>query len=234
MELIDKSPYKASIGNIRLRLSELWELNDKAQKIREEGPKDTYEEIDRVLHHQKLLFVSEAIRFELISRHHNDLLAGHFGIDKTKELIGRKYYWPSLRKDVEAYIKGYDVCLYFKVVRHKPYGDLQSLLVSTHQWKDFSIDFVIGLPISTDWKKECYDSILVIVDRLIKMMHYELVKVIIDTLGLVEVIPDVVVRHHDLPDSIVTDRDSLFTLKFWSSLCYFLKIKQRLSTAFHP
>ena len=66
------------------------------------------------------------------------------------------------------------------------------------------------------------------------MVHYEPVKVTIDAPGLAEVIIDVVVRHHGLPDSIVTDRGSLFTSKFWSSLCYFLGIKRRLSTAFHP
>ena len=90
------------------------------------------------------------------------------------------------------------------------------------------------LPISTDWKGESYDSILVIVDRLIKMVYYEQVKITIDAPGLAEVIIDVVVRHHGLSDSIITDRGSLFTSKFWSSLCYFLEIKRRLSTAFHP
>ncbi len=96
------------------------------------------------------------------------------------------------------------------------------------------MDFVTGLPISTNWKGDTYDSILVIVDRLTKMVHYEPVKVTIDATGLVEVILDVVVRHHGLPDSIVSDRGSVFTSKFWSSLCYFLEIKRRLSTAFHP
>ena len=96
------------------------------------------------------------------------------------------------------------------------------------------MDFVTGLPISTDWKGDSYDSILVIVDRLTKMVYYEPVKVTIDALGLAKVIIDVVVRHHGLPDSIVTNRGSLFTSKFWSSLCYFLGIKRRLFTSFHP
>ena len=96
------------------------------------------------------------------------------------------------------------------------------------------MDFVTGLPISTDWKGDSYDSILVIVDRLTKMVHYELVKVTINASGLAEVIIDIVVRHHGLPDSIVTDRESLFTSKFWSLLCYFLGIKRRLSSAFYP
>ena len=170
----------------------------------------------------------------MISCHHNNPLAGDFGIDKTKELVGRKYYWPSLKKDVENYVRGCDICLTSKAVRHKPYGDLQSLSVPTHQWKDLSIDFVTGLLLSADWKGDSYDSILVIVDRLTKMVHYELVKVTIDAPGLAEVIIDVVVRHHGLPDSIISDRGAIFTSKFWSSLCYFLGIKRRLSTAFHP
>ena len=66
------------------------------------------------------------------------------------------------------------------------------------------------------------------------MVHYELVKVTIDAPGLAEVILDVVVWHHGLFDSIVSDRVLLFTLKFWSLLCYFFGIKRRLSTAFHP
>ena len=96
------------------------------------------------------------------------------------------------------------------------------------------MDFVTGLPLSSDWKGDSYDSILVIVNRLTKMVHYEPVKVTIDAPGLAEVIIDVVVRHHGLPDSIVTNRGSLFTSKFWLSLCYFLGIKRKLSTAFYP
>ena len=57
----------------------------------------------------------------------------------------------------------------------------------------------------TDWKGDSYNSILVIVDRLIKMVHYEPVKVTINALGLVEVIIDVVVRHHGFSDSIITN-----------------------------
>ncbi len=68
-----------------------------------------------------------------------------------------------------------------------------------------SMDFVTGLPVSTNWKGETYNSILVIVDRLTKMVHYELIKVTIDASGLGEVIIKAVVRHHGLPDSIVSD-----------------------------
>ena len=169
----------------------------------------------------------------MISCHHDNPLAGHFGINKTKDLVGRKYYWLSLRMDIETYIKRCDICLASKAVCHKPYRDLQSLLISTHQWKDLFMNFVIGLPLSADWKSNNYDSILVIVNRLTKMVHHKPIKVIINALGLAKVILDVVVWHYGLPDLIMTDKGLLFTSKFWLLLCYFLGIKQKLSNIFH-
>ena len=218
---------------MRFRLQELQEEDVQAQKIRAEK-REGWEDSEGVLHHQGLPYVPELIRTELISRHHDDPLVSHFGIKKTWELVTRKYYWPTLRHDIETYVKGCDVCLASKAVRHKPYSDLQSLPIPTHWWKDLSMDFVTGLLISADWKGDSYNLILVIVDRLTKMVHYEPVKVTIDAPGLAEVILNVVVWHHGLPDSIVTNRGSLFTSKFWSSLCYFFGIKRKLSTAFHP
>ena len=86
------------------------------------------------------------------------------------------------------------------------------------------MDFVTGLPLSSDWKGDSYNSILVIVKRLTKIVYHEPVKVTINALGQAEVIIDVVVRHHGLPDSIISDRGAIFTSKFWSLLCYFLGI----------
>ncbi len=103
-----------------------------AQRIREQGLKKGWEEIEEVLHHQGPPYVPEMVRTELISRHHDDPLAGHFRIDKTQELITQKSYWPTLCHNVEAYVTGYDVCLTSKLVRHKPYGNLQFLLIPTH------------------------------------------------------------------------------------------------------
>ena len=90
------------------------------------------------------------------------------------------------------------------------------------------------LPISTNWKGKSYDSILLIVDRLSKIVYYKPMKITINAPGLAKVIIDVMVRHHGLLYFIITDWGSLFTSKFWSSMCYFLGIKRRLSTALHP
>ena len=76
------------------------------------------------------------------------------------------------------------------------------------------MDFVTSLPVSTNWKSETYDSILVIVNQLTKMIHNKPVKVTIDAPGLAKVIINMVVRHHDLLDSVVSNCSSVFTSKF--------------------
>ena len=151
------------------------------------------------------MFVSKAIQIELISCHHDNPLAGHFGIKKTCKLLAQKYYWPFLCNNGEAYLKGCDICLASKAVCYKLYGDLQLLCVPTYQWKNFSMDFVTGLPVLIDWKKDSYNSILVIVDWLTKMVHYKSVKITFDAPRLPKVIINVVVRHHGLSDSIITN-----------------------------
>lgn len=49
---------------------------------------------------------------------------------------------------------------------------------------------------------------------------------------MVKVIMDVIVWYHGLSDSIVSKRDSVFTLKFWSSLCYFLGLNKNSLSLF--
>ena len=72
----------------------------------------------------------------------------------------------------------------------------------------------MGLPPSTNYKDDGYDSILVIIDWLIKIVHYELVKMIINASDLAKIILHIVVQLHNLHNSIVGDRSSVFTSEF--------------------
>ncbi len=76
------------------------------------------------------------------------------------------------------------------------------------------MDFITGLPILADQKGNRYDSILFIIDGLMKMVHYKPVKVMIDAPGQAEVIINVVVRHHGVLESMVQDWGLLFISKF--------------------
>lgn len=67
------------------------------------------------------------------------------------------------------------------------------------------MDFVTTLPVSTNWKDESHDSILVIVNCLTKMIYYKLIKVTINTVDLAKVITNVIVCYYSIFKSIVTD-----------------------------
>ena len=84
-KLLDKGPYVANIGGMRLRLHKLQTKDKQAWKLRanQQLGQQGWEDIDRVLHHQSFFYMLEIIRTELISRYHDDPLAGHFGIEKT-------------------------------------------------------------------------------------------------------------------------------------------------------
>lgn len=66
------------------------------------------------------------------------------------------------------------------------------------------------------------------------MVYYKLVKVTMNTPSVAKVILDMIVRQHQLPYIIDSDKDLLLTPKFCLSLYYFLGIKRGLFTDFHP
>ncbi|EDN06137.1 conserved hypothetical protein [Histoplasma mississippiense (nom. inval.)] len=165
---------------------------------------------------------SRAVRQELLRIHHDDPHAGHFGLEKTEELL----------RHVKEYVETCDVCQRIKVPRHKQYGELAPLPVPKGPWQDLSMDFIVDLPKSTRVKG--YDSILVIVDRFTKMAKYIPTHKKVKAPELADLFLDAIIRDHGSPKSLVSDRGSLFTSKYWSAFCYHLTIRRLLSTAFHP
>src|SRR5436309_15258092 len=103
---------------------------------------------------------------------HDDPYGGHFGVARTTELIRRKYYWPSVHRDIKKYVSTCDVCQRTKAPRHKLYGELQLLTVPTHLWMSMSIDMIVRLPPSANGNSKAHDTILVTIDHFIKMAKY--------------------------------------------------------------
>lgn len=95
------------------------------------------------------------------------------------------------------------------------------------------MDVLIDLLLSTDWKGNSYDSILVIINHLTKIVYDKLVKVAINSPRLPKVIIDVMLQHHGLLNFIISECRTIFMSKFLSWLCYFFGIKKQLSTTFH-
>lgn len=115
--------------------------------------------------------------------------------------------------DVKDYIKRYNVCLALKTAQYKFYGNLQFLLISIYCWKDILISYVFDLLVLANLKCDNYNSILVIINKLTKIISYKAVKITFNVLRFAEVIINVLVGHQPFFNSIVTDRGLFFISK---------------------
>ncbi len=94
------------------------------------------------------------------------------------------------------------------------------------------MDFVMGLPRTS----KNHDAVWVIVDRLTNSAYFLLIRMDYSLDRLAKLYINEVVRLHGVPMlvSIVSDRDSRFTSKFWGSLQKALGTRLDFSNPFHP
>jgi len=96
-----------------------------------------------------------------------DVHGGHLGTGNTERNIAQHYWWPHLQAEVTEYVKTCPICQRNRKPTHKPYGETLSLPVPRDTWTSVSMDFVTGLPTTP----RGHDSIMVVVDRMSKMVH---------------------------------------------------------------
>jgi len=96
-------------------------------------------------------------------------------------------------------------------------------------WMHISADFITKLPLV-----QGYDSILVVVDRLTKMVYFIPTTEKISAEELARLFRDNMWKLHGLPESIISDRKPQFMAELMRELNQMLGIESKMSTAFHP
>jgi hypothetical protein len=182
-----------------------------------------------------LVYVPSGLRAEIVIENHEEPTAGHQGLGKTLERITRTYYFPGMRKYVEKRIAECATCNRNKSSRHAPYGQLKPPKTTAGAWKSIALDFVVKLPLSKEPMTGIeYDSILVITCRLTKYGYFIPYMEASTAEDLAYTFLKIIFSNHGLPEEIISDRDKLFTSKFWKSLIAQLGANHKLSTAYHP
>jgi len=169
------------------------------------------------------------LRLRVLQYHHDHVLAGHLGQNKTLELIWRHYTWPTIRNDVQKFCKSCVTCMQSKPQRHRPYGSLQQLPIPERLWNSISMDFIEKLPSSSG-----FDTILVIVDRLSKQAIFIPTHNTITSAELARLFVTHVFSKHRVPSHVTSDRGSEFVSHFFRSLGTALDMRLHFTSGYHP
>ncbi|KAJ9511709.1 hypothetical protein QJQ45_018011 [Haematococcus lacustris] len=157
--------------------------------------------------------------------------AGHLGMTKTLEQVTRWFTWPGVSENVKSYVRSWDSCQVNKSSAKKPAGLLQPRPIPERPWDSVSMDLIVKLPASGPNK---YDSILVFVDRLTKMVHLVKTWESMSATQYAKLFLEHVFRLHGMPRSVVSDRGPQFHNKFWAEVTKLLQVQVNLSSAYHP
>nr|GEX28389.1 putative reverse transcriptase domain-containing protein [Tanacetum cinerariifolium] len=112
----------------------------------------------------------------------------------------------------------------------KPSGLLIQPKIPIWKWERIIMDFVTKLPRTS----KGHDTIWVNVDHLTKSVHFIPTRETesMDTLTWLYI--KKIISRHGVPISIILDRDSHFTSRFWQSLQNALGTQLDMSTTYHP
>nr|GEX21248.1 hypothetical protein [Tanacetum cinerariifolium] len=121
---------------------------------------------------------------------------------------GDRYWWPRIKKAIVVYVRRCLTCLKERI----------------------AMDFVTKLLKTSSG----HDAIWVILDRLTKSAHFIHMHKDYKMDRLARLYLNEIVARHGVPVSIIFDRDSRFTSRFWQSMQEALGTRLDMSTAYHP
>ncbi|PON77485.1 Ribonuclease H-like domain containing protein [Parasponia andersonii] len=127
--------------------------------------------------------------------------------------LKRQYWWKGMKEDVATFVAKYLTCQQIKAEHQRPAGLLQPLPIPEWKWDKITMDFVTSLPKTL--RKN--DAVWMIVNRLTKSTHFIQIRMDYSLTKLSRLYVENIIRLHGAPSSIVSDRDPMFTSKFWKT-----------------
>ena len=140
-----------------------------------------------------------------------------------------EYYWPTLKKDIEAYIKGCDTCQKVKAKNSSMTTPLHPNEIPSSPWEIISINLIGPLP-----QSKGKNSILVVVDQFSKMTHLFPIMDTITSKGVATIFCNSIFKLHGTPRKVISDRGPQFVSSFMKDHYELLNIQANPSTTYHP
>lgn len=155
-------------------------------------------------------------------------ILGHLGPQKMADYVQRHYWWSRIGQDIEQYCKMCPICQMTKSSTQKVPGLLHSLPIPTQPWGLIAMDFVGPFPESRG-----HDYLWVVICHLTSMVHLVPIRTTTMASELAWLYVHKIVHLHRLAETIISNRDSKFTSRFWHEMHKVLGTKLLMSTLFH-
>ncbi|GJZ95188.1 putative reverse transcriptase domain-containing protein [Tanacetum coccineum] len=195
---------------------------DKAFEVRLNGT--------RCIKNQSWLPLFGNLRDLIMHEYHKSKYSIHPGSDKMYQDLKKLYWWPNMKAIIVEYVGKCLTCSRVKAECQKPSGLLVQPETPMWKWERITMDFVTKLPRTSDG----HDTIWVIVDRLTKSAHFITTRETDSMETLTRLYIKEIFSRHGVPISIISNRDSHFTSRFWKSLQNALGTQLDMSTTYHP
>ena len=188
------------------------------------------QEVDGIMYKEEKVYVpkDDKLRAEIIRLYYNIPVEEHRGQQKTIELVTRNFWWPGVTKEVKQYVEECNSCQRNKNHIEQPADKLMPNSIPKRSWIHISADFITKLPLV-----QGYNAILVVVDRLTKMVYFIPTTKETSAEDLARLFRNNMQKLHGLPKSIILDRGSQFVAGLMKELNRMLGIKSKISATFH-
>jgi hypothetical protein len=189
-------------------------------------------EVDGLLRYRGRMYIPENGDIRSITRKesHRALYCAHPDVKKMYADMRQRFFWVAMKHDVVHFITKCLECRQVKSDHYHLVGLLQPHDVPMFKWEVISMDFVVGFLLTS----HRHNAILVIVDKLTKSAQFIPIRDTYDVTNVARVFLNEVIHLHGIPKNIISDRDSRFTFRFWTSLQSTLGTQLNLSTTYHP
>jgi hypothetical protein len=111
---------------------------------------------------------NEDLRRKILDEAHLSKFSMHPRSNKMYHDLKPLYLWTRMKREIAKYVTECDTCQRIKASHLKSARALQPLSIPSWEWDDISMDFIVGLPNTS----QHHDSIWVIMDRLAKVAHF--------------------------------------------------------------
>nr|GEU87723.1 putative reverse transcriptase domain-containing protein [Tanacetum cinerariifolium] len=127
----------------------------------------------------------------------------HPGSNKMYQDMKKLYLWPNMKANIATYVSKCLTCARVKAEHQRPSGLLVQPAIPEWKWDNITMDIITKLPKSP----QGFDTIWVIVDRLIKSAHFLPIRENDPLDKLARLYLNRIVARHGIPISIICDRD---------------------------